>query len=113
MAPSVAELSSEASSVAVLTKSLPERPTTVEAVPVEDDSAVKPPAPVEEVVTVEAPKSVEQSAQDTIESKPKIRRIIDEEGGNTTASVSEERQSAGTPTLTWNLVPSLPPSMAP
>lgn len=111
MAPSVAELSGEASPVAVLTKSLPERPTTVEAVRVENDSAVKPPAPVEEVVAVEASKSVEQSAQDTVESKPKIRRIIDEEGGTTTASVSGERQFADTPTLICNLVPSLPPSM--
>lgn len=88
MAPSVADVGIEETPVTVFAKSLPERAITVEAVSVDDDSSVKPPAPIEEVVTVEAPKTAEQTAVESIESKPKIRRIIDEEGGTTTARVS-------------------------
>lgn len=88
MSPSVAELKSETDPITVPVKSIPERAITVEAVPVEGDASVKVPAPVEEVVTAVKPAStVVDTAEGNTTSKPKIRRVIDEEGGTTTASV--------------------------
>jgi hypothetical protein len=89
MAPSVAELHPEAAPIAVTVKSVPERVITVEAVLVEEDSSVKASTRVENPLAAEAPNvAAVKVAQESIESKPKIRKVIDEEGGTTTASVS-------------------------
>lgn len=92
MAPSVAELQSEAAPITVPVKSVPERAITVKAVPVEEDSSVKASSPTEELLAAEDPAIVAADvAQESTESKPKIRRVIDEEGGTTTASVSRDQ----------------------
>jgi hypothetical protein len=82
MAPSVAELQSEAP-IIVPIKSISEQKITVESVPIEDDSSVKAHAPVENSAIRQDPTAAAVEA-----SKPKVRRVIDEEGGTTTASVS-------------------------
>jgi hypothetical protein len=95
MAPSVAELKPETAPFTVPVKSIPEKLIAVDA-PVEKDSSVKAllvedsasrkvPNPVEEVVSAKT--SADESAAENPQSKPKIRRAIDEEGGTTTASV--------------------------
>lgn len=81
MAPSVAELQSEGP-IIVPIKSISEQKITVEAVPIEEDS-VKAPAPVKNSAIRQDPTAAAVEAL-----KPKVRRVIDEEGGTTTASVS-------------------------
>ncbi|QDS73107.1 hypothetical protein FKW77_000784 [Venturia effusa] len=85
MAPSVADISTEVFPTAIITKSLPKGSVTVDTVAIED-SSVKPPSPIEEVVDIEAPLAVKQGATEVVNPKIRVRRVIDEEGGTTTAS---------------------------
>lgn len=99
MAPSVAELKPETAPLTVSVKSVPENLITVDIASVEQDSSVKALPfedgasakalnPVEEVVSAKT--SADKLAAENAHSKPKIRRVIDEEGGKTTASVRRE-----------------------
>lgn len=110
MAPSVAEI--EVVPITVVTKSLPERPITVKSVAVENESGVKPVALIDQVAAVETAKTAEETFGEIDASKPKIRRIINEEGKTTSASVSVKGHD-GAQKLTANPVPTLPPNMGP
>lgn len=95
MSPSVAELSIEVSPIAIPVKSISERAITVESFPIEENSSVNAPVHTEEVVVLEAANGASaQDVHENADSKFKIRRVIDEEGGTTTASVGDKSSIA-------------------
>jgi hypothetical protein len=52
-------------------------------------------SPVEQEKPVEQNISVEKETEQVVQDQPKVRRVIDEEGGTTTATVSSTSLSPG------------------